>query len=231
MPPLLDYSQDYMLMIARPSLENENPPFPIHPLPATTSFSAPLQNKGLSLLPLFKFFIYILSSVPLSCASFSLPPWRLLSSRLLKTLEIAKSKDSSPNLFSLGLSAAFNKHEHYLQDTPFSWFSFYLATPFSISFSGSIVFFCSSTVEGKDKEIGKERKQIQWCMMDLASLWESSMTDCFISQDRLPRVHMNDCISGLAVQWEEEGGIYLLAPIPHWPKVYSTGITSSSLPS
>lgn len=110
------------------------------------------------------------------------------------TLEIAKSKDSSPNLSSLGLSAAFNKNEHYLHDTPFSWFS-YFATSFSVSFSGSILFFCSTNVEGKDKEIGKERKQIQWCMMDLASPWESNMTDCFISQNHLPRVHMNDCIS------------------------------------
>lgn len=109
-------------------------------------------------------------SVHFSHTSFSITLWRLLSSRLLMTLEFTKPKDLSLNLFYLVCSIQQKWVLPPLQDfheTPFSWLS-YLAASFSISFSWS-TFFCSSNVQRKESQVGKERNQIRWCIMDLAS--------------------------------------------------------------
>lgn len=105
-------------------------------------------------------------------------------------------------------------------DTPFSWFSLYVAASSSIIFAGSTLFFCSPNVEGEESGSGKAGKQIQWCITELPSPLGSNLIDCFISQHHLPRAYMNDYILGPAVQREEEGRIYLLFLIPQSQKVY-----------
>lgn len=102
----------------------------------------------------------------------------------------ARSKDPSSNPFLLGCLQHSAKTS-ISSLTRFSWHDFLLTFLLFCCFLLHQLYWncllCSSNVEGQEREKSK------YCVHYRAAfLLESSMIDCFISQNHLPRGHIND---------------------------------------
>ena len=188
-PLLLDYSHEYATIIAhlfkkeRSSLSHTSSSSP-------TSLSAPLQSKEFSLLLPLLFKGLILYPPYRRSTSCPIMPWRLNSSRFLMMSMFAKSKDPSSNPFLLGCLQHSAKMS-ITSLTRFSWHDFLLTFLLFCCLLLHQLYWncllCSSNVEGQEREKSK------YCVHYRAAfLLGSSMIDCFISQNHLPRGHINN---------------------------------------
>ena len=73
----------------------------------------------------------------------------------------------------------------------------------------------------KGEWVTKGRKANTVCITELPSSWDQAWLIASSPRTIFQGATKTTNILELAVQREEEGRIYLLAPIPQWPKVYS----------
>lgn len=90
---------------------------------------------------------------------------------------------------------------------------------------------CSPNIEGKESWIRKGRKANIIVHYGSAFPLGSSMIDCFISQDQLPKGHMNDDILELAFKETKREEFISSLPFPNGQRFTPWRTDSSSLPN